>query len=219
MRPERRRRRGGWFGPGPRRGGGGRGRRWGGGRRYAMAGGGTMAATRPGYMPRRGGRGGGFPLTAGIIVLALLGVVLWLFLRSGGAGGGTSSVEANGSGSSSATVESNGNDLLGLAADGTSSDFEPYENQSVHASNVPVQSTVGDGVFWVGTSSADRLLVIATAGSAPSVSSGDIVSVEGTMRVLPVDFATRYGVSDTTDRSDLERTGHYIEAERVQTGG
>jgi hypothetical protein len=176
-------------------------------------------AARPSYMPRRGGRGGGFPLIAGIIVLALLGVVLWLFLRSGGAGGSTSSTATNANGGSSATVESNGNDLLGLAANGTSSDFEPYENQNVHASNGPVQSVVGDGVFWIGTSPTDRLLVIATDSSAPSVSSGDAVSVDGTLKVLPVDFATRYGVSDSTDQSDLQRTGHYIEAERVQTGG
>jgi hypothetical protein len=183
-----------------------------------MGGGGTMAANRPRYMPRRGGRGGGFPLIAGIVVLAVLGVILWLFLRSGGAGGSTSSTATPNQGGASATVQSNGNDLLGLAADGTSSDFESYENQSVHASAVPVQSTVGDGVFWIGTSSTDRLLVVANGDSGPSVNTGDVVSVDGTLKVLPVDFATRYGVTEDTDRSDLQRTGHYIEADQVQTG-
>ena len=177
-----------------------------------------MGAARPRYMPRRGGRGGGFPLIAGIIVLALLGVVLWLFLRSGGAGGSSESASSNsGTATSSATVESNGTDLLGLAADGTSSDFEPYENQTVHASDVPVETIVGNGDFWIGTSSEERLLVVPN-GSAPSVSPGDVVSIDGTLRVLPVDFATRYGVSDTSDQSDLQRTGHYIAADQIRTG-
>ncbi|MFL5767977.1 MAG: hypothetical protein ACJ758_09085 [Actinomycetota bacterium] len=177
-----------------------------------------MGGARPHYMPRRGGRGGGFPLIAGIVVLALLGLVLWLFLRSGGTGGSTESAPSNnGAATSSAKVESNGTDLLGLAADGTSSDFEPYENQPVHASNVPVVSTVGDGVFWIGTSSENRLLVV-SAGSAPSVNPGDVVSIDGTLRVLPVDFATRYGVSDSMDQADLQRTGHYVAADRIDTG-
>jgi hypothetical protein len=182
-----------------------------------MAGGGAMGG-RPRYMPRRGGRGGGFPLLGGIIVLAALGVILYLFLRSGGAGGSTSSTATNSQSGASATVRSNGTDLLGLAANGTSSDFEPYENQPVQASNVPVEATVGNGVFWIGTSPDDRLLVVANA-SAPSVNTGDSVSVDGTLRVLPVDFATRYGVSDSTDQSDLQRTGHYIAADRIRVGG
>ena len=114
-------------------------------------------------------------------------------------------------------MESNGTDLLGLAADGTSSDFEPYENQTVHASDVPVETIVGNGDFWIGTSSEERLLVVPN-GSAPSVSPGDVVSIDGTLRVLPVDFATRYGVSDTSDQSDLQRTGHYIAADQIRTG-
>lgn len=178
-----------------------------------------MGGSRPRYMPRRGGRGGtGVSLLGVIVVLAILGVVLWLFLRSGGAGGSTESTSSNnGVATSSATVESNGTDLLGLAANGTSSDFEPYEDQTVHASKVPVQATVGDGVFWIGTSPDDRLLVVAN-GSAPSVNPGDVVSLDGTLQVLPVDFATRYGVSDSTEQSDLQRTGHYIAADQIQTG-
>jgi hypothetical protein len=206
------------LGPGPRRTGGG-GRGWGGRRRLAMAGGGAMGASRPRYMPRRGGRGGtGASLIGVIVVLAILGVVLWLFLRSGGTGGSSESSSSNGTATSSTTVESNGTDLLGLAANGTSSDFQPYENQPVHASSVPVEATVGNGAFWIGTSSNDRLLVVAN-GSAPSVNQGDTVSLDGTLRVLPVDFATRYGVSDSTDQSDLQRTGHFIEADQVRVGG
>ena len=184
-----------------------------------MAGGGAMGASRPRYLPRRGGRSGtGSTLLGVIVILAILGVVLWLFLRSGGAGGSTESTSSNGTAtSSSATVESNGTDLLGLAANGSSSSFEPYENQTVHASDVPVEATVGNGVFWIGTSSENRLLVVAN-GSAPSVNPGDVVSLDGTLRVLPVDFATRYGVSDSTDQSDLQRTGHYIETDQIQTG-
>jgi hypothetical protein len=150
-----------------------------------------------------------------IVVLALLGVVLWLFLRSGGAGGNSQSPASNGTATSSTKVESNGTDLLGLAANGTSSDFQPYENQPVRGSNVPVEATVGNGVFWIGTNPGDRLLVVAN-GSAPSVRPGDVVSLEGTLRVLPVDFATRYGVSESTDQSDLQRTGHFIEADQVR---
>ena len=179
-----------------------------------------MGGARPRYMPRRGGRSGtGASFLGVIVVLAILGVVLWLFLRSGGAGSSTESTTSSNGGatSSSATVESNGTDLLGLAANGTSSDFEPYENQTVQATNVPVEATVGNGVFWIGTSSENRLLVVSN-GSAPSVNPGDVVSIDGTLRVLPVDFATRYGVSDSTDQSDLQRTGHYVAADQIHTG-
>jgi hypothetical protein len=218
-------RRGGWIGPGPRRRGfgGGGGRGWGGRRRYAMAGGGAIGATRPRYMPARGRRGGGFPIIAGIILLAVLGVVLWLFLRSGGAGGSTSNTTpANGvSQSGDGSVTANGSDLLGLAANGDSSAFSQYENGPVHGDSVPVQGVISDSAFWVGNNSSDRMLVLANPndGSAPTVSAGDRVSFDGTLRVLPVDFAARYRISDSGDQSLLQQQGHYIEATRVQTNG
>ena len=57
--------RGGRFGPGPRRPVRRRG----------------AVGARPSYMPARGRRGGGFPIWLGILLLLILGVVLWLFLK------------------------------------------------------------------------------------------------------------------------------------------
>jgi hypothetical protein len=175
-------------------------------------------------MPSRGRRGGGFPLIAGIILLVIIGVVLWLFLRSGGAGG---SVNDNGGGVATSqlgggagTLTANGNDLFAIAQNGDSAAFSQYENLPVHADNVPVQAVVGDGTFWVGASDDGRMLVVVNpdqSGSAPTVSSGDSVTLDGTLRVLPVDFASRYGISDSTDQSLLQREGHYIDATRVET--
>jgi hypothetical protein len=176
-------------------------------------------------MPSRGRRSGGFPLIAGIILLAILGVVLWLFLRSGGAGGsandtgtGTAATQQSGG---AGTVTADGNDLMAIAANGDSAAFGRYENGPVRAQSVPVQAVAGDGAFWVGTDSTNRMLVVvgsSQSGSA-TVSAGDTVSLDGTLRVLPVDFATRYGISDSGDQSLLQRQGHYIEATRIETNG
>jgi hypothetical protein len=168
-------------------------------------------------MPARGRRGGGFPIVAGIILLAVLGVVLWLFLRSGGAGGSTESETQTGTTAAAGTVTANGEDLLAISAEGNPSAFTDLENEPAHAEDVTVQGVAGDGAFWIGTDADHRLLIV--TGGGTSVGAGDRVSIDGTLRVLPVDFTDRYGISNPADQQLLQQQGHYIQAEQVSDSG
>ena len=67
--------------------------------------------------------------------------------------------------------------------------------------------------FWVGTDGDQRLLVRPTA--ATGVAEGTPLVLEGTLRRLPPDFATRFGVAPA-DADLARRQGHYIEATTVE---
>jgi hypothetical protein len=177
-------------------------------------------------MPARGRRGGGFPIWLGIILLLILGVVLWLFLK------GDAFDEDAGSTGSDATVGGSANpgedgaagsitigsdDLLGLAGEGNDA-LVDREGETVSANAVVVQSVVGDEAFWVGTGLDDRVLVVLQdpGESAPTISAGDQVSFRGTLEPLPIDFADRYGVSAEEDTALLTGQGHFVQAEQVE---
>ena len=170
-------------------------------------------------MPARGRRGGGFPIWLGIILLVILGVVLWLFLKgdafntgsTGTTAGGQTTGQAGGgsTGQETAQITVGGDDLLALAGDGNAS-LVDREGDEVTATGVTVQSVVADGVMWVGTDADHRVLVVTTSGT--SVGAGDRVSFHGTLQPLPIDFADRYDISSSDDATLLTAQGHYVQA-------
>jgi hypothetical protein len=177
-------------------------------------------AGRPGYLPARGGRGRGGG--AGIVILLLVligaGLLIW-FLATRGDGGANGSTAASGGAAAEGNVTtSNGDDVLAAAANGSSA-LDPFEDETVRATGAEVQAVVSDQAFWIGRGEAERILVVASGtGDIANVSGGDRVDVSGVLRVLPLDFESRFGVSGA-DSSQLSDQGHYIEALSVQPAG
>ena len=151
-------------------------------------------------------RGGGAGAIIAVLLLVALGVVLFLFLRNRGED------TAGGTGTAAGTVIAGEQDLLEIASQ--EGELATYENQTVEADSVPVESVVSDQGFWVGEGE-DRLFVYTTA--AAEVQEGQEVSFSGSLRVLPVDFETRFNLTGD-DAEQLQGQGHYIEAGAVQTG-
>jgi hypothetical protein len=170
-------------------------------------------------MPARGRRGGGFPIWLGILLLIILGVVLWLFLKGGdfNQDDGTTAGGSANPGAAAGTITIGSDDLLGLAAEGNDA-LVDREGETVTADGVTVHSVVGDEAFWVGAGAEDRVLVVVdpSVESAPSLGAGDRVSLRGTLEPLPVDFASRYGVSSQGDIDLLTAEGHFVLADQVE---
>lgn len=108
------------------------------------------------------------------------------------------------------SVTSDGRIVLPLSQ---AQDLSPYQGQSVSAQSVRVQSVVGDEQFWVGASEDNRIFVhIATSGeSPPHLSKGDSVSFVGTMRDVPADVASMFGLAPAEGLSLLRTEKAYAE--------
>ena len=174
-------------------------------------------------MPARGRRGGGFPLWLGIIILVILGVVLWLFLKGdafdddGATAGGPGTTADGSANPGEGTITLGSDDLLQAAGEGNDALVE-REGEAVAADGATVQGVLSEEAFWVGGSSEERVLVVLEpeAGSAPAVEAGDRVSFRGTLEALPVDFVERYGVSASEDADLLLDQGHYVRTDQVE---
>ena len=116
---------------------------------------------------------------------------------------------------------SEGQDVLAAAGGGAEA-LAPFEDQTVRAEGVEVQSVAGAGAFWAGSDPARRVFVVVsrTARSRrPTIHAGDRVDLAGIVRVLPVDFEQRFGVDAANGSADLQGQGHYIEALSVSESG
>lgn len=102
----------------------------------------------------------------------------------------------------------------------------PRVGRRVRATAVTVQSVVGDGVFWVGPSLAQRLLVVRPldeSSSSPvhaNVEAGETIDVSGTLRSMPDAFdAWRrlYGLRPAAIPG-LRDANVYLKADSVVSG-
>lgn len=92
-------------------------------------------------------------------------------------------------------------------------DLSTFADARVQARSLTVQSVVADGLIWVGQDEDDRVLVRLDGGA--DVEAGTLVTFTGT--VVPLDDDTRQAVGDDDGAELLERQGHYVRAEDVET--
>ena len=104
---------------------------------------------------------------------------------------------------------------------GGESQLNRFVGQAAEGRTVNVVSVPSDESFWVGTSSTNRVFVhlAVTPRESPfNVQSGETVTFTGTMKALPSDAATRFGITAAEGLNDLRRQGAYIEATKVSKG-
>jgi hypothetical protein len=124
-----------------------------------------------------------------------------------GNGSGSAAGSGSGSGSSSSgKLTSGSTNLLGR----TPTALAGFVGRPAAGRAVKVVSVVGDEVFWVGSSSADRVLVhLRTSGeSPPKVRAGDHATFTGT---LAKNAAGTYGVTEREGAALLKRQGVHVE--------
>jgi hypothetical protein len=193
--------------------------------RYLPRGGGVFGARRPRYLPARGGgggggrRGGGGGVLAVIVLLVIAGLVVWFVVSRSNGDTGASGSSASGAGEGT-IVTSDGHDVLGASSGGADA-LAPYEDETVTGQGVEVQSVVSPQAFWVGPTQAQELFVYVSSGQndEAAVHAGDRVDFGGVVRVLPVDFESRFGVTSSSGSAQLQDQGHYIEALTVTPAG
>ena len=151
-----------------------------------------------------------------VLLLVGAGLLIWFLVSRGDEG---DSAAGGGSVAEGAIQTDEGQDVLAAASGGTEA-LAPFEEQTVRGSGIEVQSVAGDEAFWAGSDPSRRVFVVVSGGgeSAPDIEAGDRVDLSGIVRVLPVDFAQRFGVG-AEDGSDLQAQGHYIEALSVSEPG
>ena len=99
------------------------------------------------------------------------------------------------------------------------------DGRIVQLAKVPVQSVPGDELFWVGSDSAQRLLVAidpapgtgAEEESPEAVKAGEIVNVAGVLRTVPANVAeleSKYELDKAT-RAALRPGQPYVATQRV----
>lgn len=93
---------------------------------------------------------------------------------------------------------------------------EPAEGRTVRVVSVP-----SDESFWVGSSSTNRVFVhlaLSPGESAFNVEPGETVTFSGTVKAIPPDAESRFGLTEAEGLSDLRRQGAYIEATTLTNG-
>ena len=89
----------------------------------------------------------------------------------------------------------------------------------MNAGGVRVDEVVSPSALWVGNGQGQRLFVVYDGTAAPpNLTAGDTVSFSGVVRVLPVDYASRFGISPTQGGTELQSQGEYIEALTLTIG-
>lgn len=86
-----------------------------------------------------------------------------------------------------------------------------YAERDVTASRVPVLRRLGPSVAWVGTSEADRLLVVLVAVEHPfTFGTGARISFDGALRKADAHTASGLGLKGA-DATELAHQGVYVE--------
>jgi hypothetical protein len=154
-----------------------------------------------------------------VVVLLVVGagLLIWFLVARGDDG---SSAAGEGSVAEGTIQTDEGQDVLAAAGGGAAA-LAPFEDQTVRARGVEVESVAGDEGFWAGSDPGRRVFVVVSDGaqSAPDIEAGDRVDLSGIVRVLPVDFEERFGVDAAAGSADLQAQGHYIEALSVSEPG
>ncbi len=104
---------------------------------------------------------------------------------------------------------------------GGESQLTRFVDQPARGRTVRVLSVPSDESFWVGTGTANRVFVhlALTPGESPfNVQPGEMVTFSGTVKALPPDAETRFGITVAEGLNDLRRQGAYIEATTVSNG-
>ncbi len=78
-----------------------------------------------------------------------------------------------------------------------------------------VLAVVSPSGFWVGADDDRQRILVRQPKEPVVVTAGAPVVLEGRIRPLPADFATRFGISGG-DAEVVAGQGHYIEASRVR---
>lgn len=177
-----------------------------------------------------------------LLLLALLGLalVLWLLNRGGDDGAATDAqsgdqttdqtqqdggTDGDGSGNAAASggggagADANGQITAGDATvyPGNSGAITKHEGQKATGKNVTVESVVSDEGFWVGDAQ-DRVFVrLRTGGdeSGPQVRAGDRVDFNGTVRSHDDAFARQMGVEGNEGAEELTKAGTHIDVPEV----
>jgi hypothetical protein len=96
----------------------------------------------------------------------------------------------------------------------------PYSGWPVQVRQVAVQEVVSDGVFWVGPSSAERILITTTdqvvADQAAQATADQAVTVYGYFRTPPVDTSTVPSDVDPSVQALVQDQAVYVQAERLE---
>jgi hypothetical protein len=155
-----------------------------------------------------------------VVLLVVAGLVIWFLVSHSGSDNGGATAAASGSGAAEGTlVTSDGNDVL-AASSGGSSSLAPFEDETVTGQGVKVESVVSPQAFWVGPTNAQEVFVyVSSSQTNAAVHAGDRVDLGGVVRVLPVDFEARFGVTSANGSAQLQDEGHYIEALTVTPAG
>lgn len=132
----------------------------------------------------------------------------------GAAAGGAAAGAAAGGGTAGNVTAADGTTLVPVPASGLAA----YADQAVEARSVMVQSVVADEGFWIGPSETDRLYVefatqddTAAEEGGVQIEEGQTLTFDGTLKALPADFATSFGIDAAEGADQLGQQGHFVE--------
>ncbi len=180
--------------------------------------------------------GGGFPWWAvllALIVLLALAVGAWLLFADDDSdvevvGQGATATSAPAPPTSAPAMDGNpairaGDIFAGgqRVLPGGESQLTRFVGQPAEGRTVRVLSVPADEGFWVGTSPTNRVFVhlsLTPRESPFNVQAGEMVTFSGTMKAVPPDAGTRWGLTAAEGLEDLRRQGAYIEATSVKKG-
>jgi hypothetical protein len=106
---------------------------------------------------------------------------------------------------------------LGALLTASDPELRTYADQAVSADGVRVYAPVGPSAAWVGSSAAERLLVVLVGADTPfRVSSGTRLTFDGFVRTADASAAKVFGLHGA-DAAELARQGVYVEVAAYRT--
>ncbi len=177
---------------------------------------------------RRGGALWG--VLAAVIVLLLAAVAAWFLFLDDDTDVDLGSANSPATNDTSPATSSPGRENSGVVAGeifaggrrvlpGGESQLSRFVNQPAEGRTVRVLSVPADEGFWVGTGTTNRVFVhlaLAPSESPFNVQQGETVSFTGTVKAVPADPESRFGLTASEGLDDLRRQGAYIEATNVR---
>jgi len=101
--------------------------------------------------------------------------------------------------------------------------LRPFGGWPVQVRQVVVQEIVSDGVFWVGPSSTERILITTTDGGVAAqvneATSEQPITLYGYFRTPPVDASTVPSGIDASVQALVQDQPVYVQAERLEIAG